>query len=195
MKPVIIIAIAFVLLIPISVYADPHTIETANDSGLNLECAADCYTPNTLTVDVGHTITMTNADESGIHTFTSGTVYGFTPIPAGEFDSGILMQGESFEFISNKPDVYPYYCTLHVWMQGTIRVVEAEPELTPEPTPELAEPKSPQESEKSSNDESIIISDEEKSDNNQIIWVFVIISFIIMGFVILKKKVQHQKVD
>ena len=133
MKPVIIIAIAFVLLIPISAFADPHTIETANDSGLNLECAADCYTPNTLTVDVGHTITMTNADESGIHTFTSGTVYGFTPIPAGEFDSGILMQGESFEFISNMPDVYPYYCTLHVWMQGTIIVVEAEAE--PEPIP------------------------------------------------------------
>ena len=230
----IIIAIAVVLLIPISAYADPHTIETANDSGLNLECAADCYTPNTLTVDVGHTITMTNADESGIHTFTSGTVYGFTPIPAGEFDSGILMQGESFEFISNMPDVYPYYCTLHVWMQGTIIVQEAAaeeeiyelelipeptpelipeptpelipelipeptpepiPKIIPEPTPELAEPKSPQESEKSSNDEPIIISDEEKSDNNQIIWVFVIISFIIMGFVILKKKVQHQKVD
>ena len=131
MKPVIIIAIAFVLLIPISAFADPHTIETANDSGLNLECAADCYTPNTLTVDVGHTITMINADESGIHTFTSGTVYGFTPIPAGEFDSGILKQGESFEFISNMPDVYPYYCTLHVWMQGTIIVVEAEPEPIP----------------------------------------------------------------
>jgi len=126
MKFVMIIAIAFVLLIPISAFADPHTIETANDSGLNLECAADCYTPNTLTVDVGHTITMTNADESGIH-----TVYGFTPIPAGEFDSGILMQGESFEFISNMPDVYPYYCTLHVWMQGTIIVVEAEPEPIP----------------------------------------------------------------
>jgi len=74
-------------------------------------------------------------------------------------------------------------------------IPELIPEPTPEPIPELAEPKSPQESEKSSNDEPIIISDEEKSDNNQIIWVFVIISFIIMGFAILKKKVQHQKGD
>ena len=131
MKPVIIIAIAFVLLIPISAYADPHTIDTVNDSGLNLECGADCYTPKTLTVDVGHTITMTNSDVNGVHTFTSGTVYGFTPSPDGEFDSGILMQGDSFEFISNIPDVYPYYCTLHVWMQGTIIVVEAEPEPIP----------------------------------------------------------------
>jgi len=38
----------------------------------------------------------------------------------------LLQQGDSFEFISNIPDVYPYYCTLHVWMQGTIIVVEAE---------------------------------------------------------------------
>jgi len=62
------------------------------------------------------------------------------------------------------------------------------PEPIPEPIPELAEPESPQESEKSSNGEPIIIPDEDKSANNQIIWVFVIISFIIMGFVILKKK-------
>ncbi len=62
------------------------------------------------------------------------------------------------------------------------------PEIIPEPIPELAEPESPQESEKSSNGEPIIIPDEDKSANNQIIWVFVIISFIIMGFVILKKK-------
>jgi len=81
-------------------------------------------------------------------------------------------------------------------------IPELIPELIPEPSPEpisdpipepisepeLTEPESPQESEKSSNGESIIIPDEDKSANNQIIWVFVIISFIIMGFAILKKK-------
>ena len=111
-----------------SAFADPHTIETANDSGLNLECGTQCYTPNTLTVDVGHIVTMTNTDETGIHTFTSGNVYGFTAIPDGEFDSGMLNFGESFEFISNIPDVYPYYCSLHVWMQGVFIVQEAEAE-------------------------------------------------------------------
>ena len=75
-------------------------------------------------------------------------------------------------------------------------IPELTPELIPEPIPEpkpelipeLAEPESAQESEKSSNDEPIIINDENESTNNQIIWVFVIISFIIMGFAILKKK-------
>jgi plastocyanin len=128
MKPVIIIAIAFVLfLVPISVYADPHTIETANDSGLNLECGTECYTPSTLTVDVGHIVTMTNTDETGVHTFTSGTVYGFTPIPSDVFDSGILSFGDSFEWSVDTAGEYPYYCMLHVWMQGLI-IVEASEE-------------------------------------------------------------------
>ena len=38
------------------------------------------------------------------------------------------------------------------------------------------------------NDESEIIPVEDKSDNNQIIWIFVIIGLIIIGFAILKKK-------
>jgi len=67
-------------------------------------------------------------------------------------------------------------------------IPEPTPEPISEPIPELAEPESPQESEKSSNGEPIIIPDEDKFTNNQIIWVFVIISFIIMGFAILKKK-------
>ena len=33
---------------------------------------------------------MTNTDDAGIHTYTSGTVDGFTPEPDGKFDSGIL---------------------------------------------------------------------------------------------------------
>jgi len=126
MKPVIIIAIAVVLFFGVnSAFADPHAIETVNDSGLNLECAADCYTPSTLTVDVGHIVTMTNTDETGVHTFTSGTVYGFTPIPDDKFDSGILSAGDSWDYNADTVGEYPYYCTLHVWMQGTLIVQEA----------------------------------------------------------------------
>ncbi|MEK0349558.1 MAG: hypothetical protein QQN50_07210 [Nitrosopumilus sp.] len=124
----LIIAIAFVLLIPIPVFADPHTIETANDSGLTLECGTQCYTPNTLTVDVGHIVTMTNTDETGIHTFVSGNVYGFTAIPDGEFDSGMLNLGESFDYNANTVGKFPFYCSLHVWMQGVLIVQEAEAE-------------------------------------------------------------------
>jgi len=108
---------------------NPHNIETA-DNDLAVpgcgETEVGCYTPNTMTVDVGHTITMTNADEAGIHTFTSGTVDGFSPSPDGIFDSGMLMKpGDSFDYLTDTVGEFPYYCTLHVWMQGTLIVQEA----------------------------------------------------------------------
>ncbi len=113
-------------------FADPHGIETA-DNDLAVpgcgETEVGCYTPNTITVDVGHIVTMTNTDETGIHTFTSGTVDGFTPSPDGIFDSGMLMKpGDSFDYNADTVGEFPYYCTLHVWMQGVLIVQEAEAE-------------------------------------------------------------------
>ena len=110
-------------------FADPHGIETA-DNDLAVpgcgETEVGCYTPNTITVDVGHIVTMTNTDEMGIHTFTSGTVDGFAPSPDGIFDSGMLMKpGDSFDYSADTVGEFPYYCTLHVWMQGVLIVQEA----------------------------------------------------------------------
>ncbi len=50
----------------------PHNIEAVLDSGFGQDCVTDgCYTPSTLTVDVGHVIVMTNTDDPSVHTFTS----------------------------------------------------------------------------------------------------------------------------
>ena len=89
------------------------------------ETAEGCYTPNDVTVDVGSVITMTNTDSAGIHTFTAGTVDGFTPTPTGEFDSGILNADASFTYTADATGEIPYYCMLHTWMQGVITVQEA----------------------------------------------------------------------
>ena len=110
-------------------FADPHTIETADNElavpGC-LDTEVGCFTPNTTTVKVGHIVTMTNTDETGIHTFTSGTVDGFAASPDGIFDSGMLMKpGDSFEYTADTVGEFPYYCTLHVWMQGVLIVQEA----------------------------------------------------------------------
>jgi len=110
-------------------FADPHGIETA-DNDLAVpgcgETEVGCYTPNITTVDVGHIVTMTNTDSTGIHTFTSGTVDGFAPSPDGIFDSGMLMKpGDSFDYNADTVGEFPYYCTLHVWMQGVLIVQEA----------------------------------------------------------------------
>ncbi|MCH7647399.1 MAG: hypothetical protein IIA83_02170, partial [Thaumarchaeota archaeon] len=112
------------------------TIETADNDLATpgcLDTAVGCYTPNVAVVDVGDIITMINTDDTGLHTFTAGTVDGFTPTPSGIFDSGILNAGDSFEYTTDTAGEIPYYCMLHVWMQGTIIVQEAEPE--PEPIP------------------------------------------------------------
>ena len=110
-------------------FADPHGIETA-DNDLAVpgcgETEVGCYTPNITTVDVGHIVTMTNTDSTGIHTFTSGTVDGFAPSPDGIFDSGMLMKpGDSWDYSADTVGEFPYFCTLHVWMQGVLIVQEA----------------------------------------------------------------------
>ena len=76
------------------------------------------------TVDVGGVVTMTNTDPTGVHTFTSGTVNGFTPSPDGTFDTGVLMSGDAFEWSPTEAGTVPYYCMLHTWMVGEIIVQE-----------------------------------------------------------------------
>jgi len=104
------------------------TIGTVEESGFGQDCATGdgCYTPVTATVDVGGKVIMTNTDTTGVHTFTSGTVDGFTPSPSGTFDSDVLLSGDSFEWVPDTAGEVPYYCMLHTWMQGTIIVQEKE---------------------------------------------------------------------
>ena len=99
-------------------------IKTANDSGTKMDCQAslDCYNPSIVTVSVGDVVTMINSDPAGIHTFTSGTVDGFTTSPSGIFDTGIMNTDDTFEWTPETSGEVPYYCLLHTWMQGTIIV-------------------------------------------------------------------------
>ena len=100
-------------------------ITTVEESGFSQGCVeSGCYTPVSATVEVGGVVTMTNTDTTGVHTFTSGTVDGFTPSPDGVFDSSILMSGDSFTWTAETEGEQPYYCMLHTWMVGTIFVGE-----------------------------------------------------------------------
>ena len=102
------------------------TITTVDESGFSLDCIeSGCYTPVSATVEVGGVVTMTNTDTTGVHTFTSGTVDGFTPSPDAVFDSGVLMSGDLFTWTAETEGEQPYYCMLHTWMTGLIVVQEA----------------------------------------------------------------------
>ena len=100
-------------------------IGTVEESGFSQSCVeTGCYTPSVLTIKSGTIVTMTNTDTTGVHTFTSGTVDGFTPSPDGAFDTGVLMSGDAFEWSPTEAGTYPYYCMLHTWMIGEIIVQE-----------------------------------------------------------------------
>jgi len=106
----------------------PEASETRNigaveESGFSQACVeTGCYTPTNLSANVGDTIYMSNTDPTGVHTYTSGTVNGFTPSPDGTFDTGVLMSGDAFVWTPTETGEYPYYCMLHTWMVGTITV-------------------------------------------------------------------------
>ena len=114
-----------------SAFADHSevTIETADNylsSPGCLETDVGCYTPNEAIVDFGGVVIMTNTDETGMHTFTAGTLDGFIGTPSEIFDTGILNSGDSYEWTADVVGEIPYYCTLHTWMQGLIIVQEIE---------------------------------------------------------------------
>jgi plastocyanin len=61
---------------------------------------------------VGATVVVTNKDSS-THTWTADD---------GTFDSGDLAQGKSFSFTFKKAGSFPYKCSLHTFMTGTVDV-------------------------------------------------------------------------
>jgi plastocyanin len=72
------------------------------------------FSPATLTITAGDTVTWTN-DDPIVHTATSAT---------GAFDSGDLAEGASFSVTFTTPGTYDYVCTPHPTMTGRI-VVQA----------------------------------------------------------------------
>jgi plastocyanin len=72
------------------------------------------YNPNPIEIKVGDTVTWIN-DDSSPHTVTSSN-------DISTFDSNVLRRGETFSFTFDKEGEYPYFCTLHPKMVGTVLV-------------------------------------------------------------------------
>ena len=121
------IAASIVVMTP-AAFADHAevTITTTDGSAFGQDCVAEgCYMPSVATVDVGGKVIFSNTDAS-LHTFTAGTVDGFTQNPTGEFDVITMEQGETGEWTPEEAGEIPYFCSFHVWMVGTIIVQEVE---------------------------------------------------------------------
>jgi Icc protein len=103
--------------------AFPQPQPDAADSSQPPELAADTakqqvkidnfsFTPKTLTVPVGATVTWTNKDDVP-HTVVS---------TKKRFASPALDTDERFSFRFTAPGTYPYYCSVHPMMTGTVVV-------------------------------------------------------------------------
>lgn len=105
-------AVMALLLIGFVALARPVTLRAA--TAVTMQNVA--FTPATLTVTVGTTVTWTNQDTVP-HTTTSDT--------AGIWDSGILNKAGSFSFTFTKMGTFAYHCNVHPNMHGTITVTPA----------------------------------------------------------------------
>ena len=71
------------------------------------------YAPNTVTIKVGDSVNWVN-DDNIPHTSTSNN--------GTAFSSGIINPGSSFRATFNTAGSFPYHCTLHPGMIGTVTV-------------------------------------------------------------------------
>lgn len=70
------------------------------------------FTPSTITVSAGTTITWTNNDGM-VHNVTSNT---------GIFSSGTINPNQTFSQLFSVAGTFPYKCTIHPTMTGTVIV-------------------------------------------------------------------------
>ncbi len=77
-----------------------------------------CFIPSSVTVAVGGTVTWFNGDTAA-HTVTSGTT---TDGPDGIFDSSLFLADASFSHTFEEVGAYDYFCLVHPWMTGTVKV-------------------------------------------------------------------------
>lgn len=72
------------------------------------------FEPEAALVKVGETVTWTNNDPVP-HTVDSRD---------GSISSGYITKGQSFQYTFTEAGTYEYYCTLHPWMVGSVKVAD-----------------------------------------------------------------------
>jgi LPXTG-motif cell wall-anchored protein len=72
------------------------------------------YTPSEITVAPGTTVRWVNQEQAD-HTVTSDE-------PGGPLDSGVLGEGQSFEYTFETPGTFTYHCEIHPFMTASVTV-------------------------------------------------------------------------
>ncbi len=99
----------------------PVTVEVSLPSGTSVpgcEVANECFVPASVSINVGDTVVWSN-DDSAAHTVTSGSAVDG---PSLVFDSSLLIAGGTFEHTFDSSGTEDYYCMVHPWMVGDVKV-------------------------------------------------------------------------
>ena len=78
-----------------------------------------CYVPFKVVIDAGSVVIWENVGKQ-VHTITSGTILE----PTGSFNSGLIAPNEFYSIQFVNAGIYPYYCMVHPWMNGSVVVGE-----------------------------------------------------------------------
>ena len=76
--------------------------------------SGNLFSPLSITVKVGTAVTWTNSDPTSVHTVTSDN--------GTSFNSGNIAIGSTYTFTTTVTGTFPYHCTLHPSMTGTLIV-------------------------------------------------------------------------
>jgi plastocyanin len=87
-------------------------VASGNEAAIRISAKDFMFSPATISVKAGSTVTWTNLDDEP-HTVFSD---------AGLFRSSALDTKDSFSYKFDKPGTYHYLCTIHPRMLGTIVV-------------------------------------------------------------------------
>jgi len=100
-------------------FAETVTVSTPQGTSVpGCEVTNECYIPYEITVNVGDEVMWSN-DDSAAHTVTAGSA---ADGPSGVFDSSLFMAGTTFSFQFNEEGEFPYFCMVHPWMEGIVKV-------------------------------------------------------------------------
>lgn len=105
--------------------------EATEAAGAEIRVANIAYSPASLDISVGDTVTWTSEDEGVRHTVTSGRPAGETvpgvsegeaAKPDGTFDGALDDAGATFTFTFDAAGSYAYFCDVHPSMTAEINV-------------------------------------------------------------------------
>ena len=106
---------------PVEESSEPKTVSVEIPTGTSspgCETSNACYSPASITINAGDTVEWKNTDTAA-HTVTGGSPANG---PSGVFDSSLIMGGASFEYTFDEAGNYEYFCMVHPWMVGDVKV-------------------------------------------------------------------------